>query len=67
MDFYERLDSYFEIFNDSKKLNIKEAKLLAKKIKNCTNEKEKNKLREELLMGTVYQVHKFIKENGFRK
>ena len=30
MDFYERLDSYFEIFNDSKKLNIKEAKLLAK-------------------------------------
>ena len=63
MELYERLDSYFEMFNDSKKLNIKEAKILAKKIKESTNEKEKDKLREELLMGTVYQVHKFIKEN----
>ena len=63
MELYEKLDSYFEMFNDSKKLNIKEAKLLAKKIKESTNEKEKDKLREELLMGTVYQVCKFIKEN----
>lgn len=63
MNFYERLDSYFEMFSAAKKLKIKEAKELATKIKICENEKDKNKLYEDLLMGTIHQLYKFIKEN----
>ena len=63
MGFYDKLDTYFEMFNETKKLNIKEAKLLVKSLKENKDEKEKNKLREELLMGTINQVYNFIKEN----
>ena len=49
MDLYERLDSYFEMFKNSKKLNIKEAKELAKEIKKTDNQIKRNCLYEELL------------------
>lgn len=63
MDLYERLDSYFEMFKNSKKLNIKEAKELAKEIKKTDNQIKRNCLYEELLNGTIHEVYKFIKEN----
>lgn len=64
VDYYERLDSWFEMFKDAKKLKISEAKELAKRISNSGSQLEKERLQEELLCGTISEVYKFIKDNG---
>ena len=64
VDYYKKLDSWFDMFKDSKKLRVGEAKELAQKIKDSSSDREKEKLQEELLMGTIHEVYKFIKENG---
>lgn len=61
---YEKLDSWFEMFKDAEKLKVSEAKELAEKIKNSKNDREKERLQEELLAGTIHEVYKFIKDNG---
>ena len=61
---YEKLDSWFEMFMDAEKLKVSEAKELAKKIKVSKNDSEKERLQEELLVGTIHEVYKFIKDNG---
>ena len=61
---YEKLDSWFEMFKDAKKLKISEAKELAKRISNSGSQLEKERLQEELLCGTISEVYKFIKDNG---
>lgn len=61
---YDKLDSWFEIFEDAKKLKVSEAKELAKRIKDSKNDREKERLQEELLMGTIHEVYNFIKDNG---
>lgn len=63
-ELYERLDDWFEIFKGSRNLTIHEAKDLAKRINESSSEKEKERLQEELLCGTIGQVYKFIKDNG---
>ena len=63
-EYYERLDSWFEMFEGSRQLKISEAKDIALKIKESGSVLEKEKLQEELLMGTIHEVYKFIKENG---
>lgn len=64
VDYYERLDSWFEMFKEHKELRISEAKELAEKIKSSSSDVEKERLQEELLMGTIHEVYKFIKDNG---
>ena len=64
VDYYERLDSWFEMFKENKELRISEAKELAEKIKSSSSDVEKEGLQEELLMGTIHEVYKFIKDNG---
>lgn len=61
---YDKLDSWFEMFKDAKKLKISEAKELAKRISNSGSQLEKERLQEELLCGTISEVYKFIKDNG---
>ena len=61
---YDKLDSWFEMFKDTKKLKISEAKELAKRISNSGSQLEKERLQEELLCGTISEVYKFIKDNG---
>lgn len=61
---YERLDDWFDMFKETKSLNIHEAKELAKKINASSSEKEKGVLREKLMYGTIGEVYKFIKNNG---
>lgn len=64
VDYYERLDSWFEMFKGHKELRISEAKELAEKIKSSSSDVEKERLQEELLIGTIHEVYKFIKDNG---
>ena len=64
VDYYERLDSWFELFKEHKELRISEAKELAKRIEASSSEKERERLQEELLGGTIKEVYKFIKDNG---
>lgn len=64
VDYYKKLDSWFDMFKDAKKLRVGEAKEIAQRIQNCSSTIEKEKLQEELLMGTIGEVYKFIKENG---
>lgn len=63
-EYYERLDSWFEMFDSSRHLKISEAKDIALKIKDSSSDLEKEKLQEELLSGTIHEVYKFIKDNG---
>ena len=63
-DYLERLDSWFSMFKSTKNLSISEAKDLAVKIQECSSLKEKEKIQEELLVGTMNVLHKFIKDNG---
>ena len=46
-EYYERLDSWFELFDGYKKLKLSEAKDIAEKIKKTTNPNEKYWLEQE--------------------
>ena len=64
VDNYEKLDSWFDMFKSDSALSIKDAKILAKRIKECGFEDEKRILREKLLLGTISEVYKFVKNSG---
>ena len=64
VDNYEKLDSWFDMFKSDSALSIKDAKILAKRIKECSFEDEKRILREKLLLGTISEVYKFVKNSG---
>lgn len=63
VDNFELLDNYFNNLC-TKELSIEEAKEIVLKIKDSDSSKEKEKLREKLLCGTVGEVYKFIRNNG---
>lgn len=61
---YEKLDSWYEMFKGAKSLRLDEAKEISKKIRDSKNDVERVRLQEELLMGTIHELYKFIKGNG---
>ena len=61
---YEKLDSWYEMFKGAKSLRLDEAKEISKKIRDSKNDVERIRLQEELLIGTIHELYKFIKGNG---
>jgi len=60
----EKLDSWYKIISLYEKLDLDTAKKLYIEYQNETNEYQKQIKRDKLIMGTVYVVYKFIKNNN---
>lgn len=64
VDYYEKLDNWYESFSCDRELEMDDAKALVKEIQSTESLKKKKLLQEKLLVGTIGQVYKCIKNNG---
>ena len=58
----EELENWYKSIASYKKLSLTEAKELKLKMEKTTDPNEKEKLREEMILGTLYKVYEFLKK-----